>query len=331
MRRTVRTRVRRFGEDGLLDARADALAGEEPLEVRLDGEQFTVTMRTPGDDVELIAGFLLSEGIVTDWAQIRQVDFAAGIDPDGTRNLNVARVSLEPGTWDPEVYRARQVYTSSACGICGTASIEAVQRSSAFPILLDAMSEDGPVAAPLVTAKTLLGLPDALREEQTLFGSTGGVHAAGLFRLVRGEGAGRAGGAAGNSAEVGAGSAGEAGSGGAETGAGPAGAGPEAGVAQRAELLAVREDVGRHNAVDKVIGWALQQGVLPLTDTVLQVSGRASFELVQKASMAGIPMLSAVSAPSGLAVDLGREQGITVVGFNRGTRFNAYSHPERVV
>ena len=297
MRRTVRTRVRRFGEDGLRDARADALAGEEPLEVRLDGEQFTVTMRTPGDDVELIAGFLLSEGIVRDWAQIRQIDFAAGIDPDGTRNLNVARVSLEPGTWDPEVYRTRQVYTSSACGICGTASLEAVQRSSAFPILLDAMSEDGPVAAPMVTAKTLLGLPDALREEQTLFGSTGGVHAAGLFRLVRDETA--------------------------ETG--------EAGVAHRTELLAVREDVGRHNAVDKVIGWALQQGLLPLTDTVLQVSGRASFELVQKASMAGIPVLSAVSAPSGLAVDLGREQGITVVGFNRGTRFNAYSHHERIV
>ena len=313
MRRTVRTRVRRFGEDGLQDARADALAGEEPLEVRLDGEQFTVTMRTPGDDVELIAGFLLSEGIVRDWAQIRQIDFAAGIDPDGTRNLNVARVSLEPGTWDPEVYRARQVYTSSACGICGTASIEAVQRSSAFPILLDAMSEDGPVAAPLVTAKALLGLPDALREEQTLFGSTGGVHAAGLFRLVRGEGAG----------EAGAGEAAAAG--------GAAGAGPEAGVAQRAELLAVREDVGRHNAVDKVIGWALQQGLLPMHDTVLQVSGRASFELVQKASMAGIPVLSAVSAPSGLAVELGREQGITVVGFNRGARFNAYSHHERIV
>jgi FdhD protein len=168
----------------------------------------------------------------------------------------------------------------------------------------------------MVTAKTLLGLPDALREEQTLFGSTGGVHAAGLFRLVRGEAG----------PEVGAGSAGELAAAG-----GSAGAGPEAGVAQRAELLAIREDVGRHNAVDKVIGWALQQGLLPLTDTVLQVSGRASFELVQKASMAGIPMLSAVSAPSGLAVDLGREQGITVVGFNRGTRFNAYSHHERIV
>lgn len=305
MRRTVRTRVRRFGADGLLDARADALAGEEPLEVRLDGEQFTVTMRTPGDDVDMIAGFLLSEGIVTDWAQIRQVDFSSGLDPDGTRNLNVARVMLEPGTWDPQAVRARQVYTSAACGICGTASIEEVQRSSAYPIVLDAMSEDGPVAGPLVPAQTLLGLPDALREEQTLFGATGGVHAAGLFRLVRedpGDGAGA-----------------------------EAGAGPEVGVARRAELLAVREDVGRHNAVDKVVGWALREGLLPLADTVLQVSGRASFELVQKAAMAGIPVLSAVSAPSGLAVDLGREQGITVVGFNRGTRLNAYSHHERIV
>lgn len=300
MRRTVRTRVRRFDENGLVDARADSLAGEEPLEVRLDGEQFTVTMRTPGDDVELIAGFLLSEGIVTDWEQILRVDFSAGIDPDGTRNLNVARVNLEPGTWDRDLYQARQIYTSSACGICGTASIEAVQRTTTHPIVLDAMSDDGPVAAPVITAKALLQLPDLLREEQKLFGSTGGVHAAGLFRMVR-DTEDRAD----------------------ETG--------PVGVADRVEMLAVREDVGRHNAVDKVIGWAMQEGLLPLSDTVLQVSGRASFELVQKAAMAGIPVLSAVSAPSGLAVDLGREQGITVVGFNRGKGLNAYSHHERVV
>src|SRR5699024_89029 len=156
MRRTVRTRVRHFDESGLTDARADALAGEEPLEVRLDGEQFTVTMRTPGDDVELIAGFLLSEGIVRDWRQILRVDFSTGIDPDGTRNLNVARVTLEPGTWDREAHRARQIYTSSACGICGTASIEAVQRTTTHPIVLDAMSEDGPVASPAVTSRALL-------------------------------------------------------------------------------------------------------------------------------------------------------------------------------
>lgn len=291
MRRTVRTRVRRFDETGLVDARADSLAGEEPLEVRLDGEQFTVTMRTPGDDVDLIAGFLLSEGIVTDWKQILRVDFSTGIDPDGTRNLNVARVGLEPGTWDRDVYQARQIYTSSACGICGTASIEAVQRTTTYPILLDAMSEDGPVASPAITSRALLELPDAMRDEQKLFGSTGGVHAAGLFRMERGD-----------------------------TGE----------IVDTAELVAVREDVGRHNAVDKVIGWALQEGMLPLSDTVLQVSGRASFELVQKAAMAGIPMLSAVSAPSGLAVQLGREQGITVVGFNRGTRLNAYTHHERI-
>ena len=291
MRRTVRTRVRRFDETGLVDARADSLAGEEPLEVRLDGEQFTVTMRTPGDDVELIAGFLLSEGIVTDWKQILRVDFSTGIDPDGTRNLNVARVSLEPGTWDRDVHQTRQTYTSSACGICGTASIEAVQRTSTYPIVLDAMSDDGPVASPAITSRALLALPDAMRDEQKLFGSTGGVHAAGLFRMDRDA--------------VG-------------------------GIADTAELVTVREDVGRHNAVDKVIGWALQEGMLPLSDTILQVSGRASFELVQKAAMAGIPVLSAVSAPSGLAVELGREQGITVVGFNRGTRLNAYSHHDRI-
>lgn len=321
MRRTVRTRVRRFDENGLVDARADALAGEEPLEVRLDGEQFTVTMRTPGDDVELIAGFLLSEGIVTDWEQILRVDFAAGIDPDGTRNLNVARVTLEPGTWDRDTYQARQIYTSSACGICGTASIEAVQRTTTHPIVLEAMSDEGPVAGPVVTAKALLRLPDALREEQKLFGSTGGVHAAGLFRMVRED----------VDEDEGQSSAGSAGTGTTGTGVvGAAGSGPAA-VADRLEMLAVREDVGRHNAVDKVIGWALQEGLLPLSDTVLQVSGRASFELVQKAAMAGIPVLSAVSAPSGLAVELGREQGITVVGFNRGKGLNAYSHHERVV
>lgn len=275
MRRIVRSRVHRFDATGEVRARADKLAGEEPLEVRLDGEQFTVTMRTPGDDVELVAGFLLSEGVITTMDDIIEIDFASGLDPDGSRNYNVAAVRLQPGVWDRETYGARQVYTSSACGICGTASIEAVRKESAYPVAAPAPG--------FISPSAVLALPDLLRDNQDVFDATGGVHAAGLFT---------------------------------------ADAEPE--------LLVLREDVGRHNAVDKVLGWALEKQLLPADRTVLQVSGRASFELVQKAAMAGIPMLSAVSAPSALAVDLGRELGVTVIGFNRGTTFNAYSHEQRL-
>lgn len=275
MRRVVRSRVHRFDASGEVRARADALAGEEPLEVRLDGEQFTVTMRTPGDDVELVAGFLLSEGVITSMADIVEIDFASGLDPDGSRNYNVAAVRLQPGVWDRQTYGARQVYTSSACGICGTASIEAVRKESAYPVTAP---EPG-----FISPSAVLALPELLRSHQGLFDATGGVHAAGLFTAGR-----------------------------------------------EPELLVLREDVGRHNAVDKVLGWALEQQLLPADRAVLQVSGRASFELVQKAAMAGIPMLSAVSAPSALAVDLGRGLGITVIGFNRGTTFNAYSHELRL-
>lgn len=301
MRLTTRTRVHTFDAGGEVRARADKLAGEEPLEIRLDGQQFTVTMRTPGHDVELIAGFLLSESVITEHAQIEEVDFATGINPDGSRNLNVARVRLAPGVYDPEAYGARQVYTSSACGICGTASIEAVQKQSAYPplppLVAGRIHADGEAAdellaagrlAPLLAPARLLELPDRLRAGQTLFDATGGVHAAALFQATGADGA------------------------------------------IEPELLALREDVGRHNAVDKVLGWALAQGRVPLHDTVLQVSGRASFELVQKAAMAGIPMLSAVSAPSSLAVQLGEELGVTVVGFNRGKTLNAYSHVWRM-
>lgn len=281
MRRVVRSRVHRFDASGEVRARADALAGEEPLEVRLDGEQFTVTMRTPGDDVELVAGFLLSEGVITSMADIVEIDFASGLDPDGSRNYNVAAVRLQPGVWDRETYGARQVYTSSACGICGTASIEAVRKESAYPVTAP---EPG-----FINPSAVLALPELLRSHQGLFDSTGGVHAAALF------------------------------------------AAPEAGEDGREpDLLVLREDVGRHNAVDKVLGWALEQKLLPADRAVLQVSGRASFELVQKAAMAGIPVLSAVSAPSALAVDLGRELGVTVIGFNRGSTFNAYSHELRL-
>lgn len=277
-RLTVRTRVHTFDAGGETTAGPDQLAGEEPLELTLDGEQFSVTMRTPGNDVELAAGFLLAEGIITRMDQIREMDFSTGVAADGSRNYNVARIRLESGTWNPLTHANRQVYTSSACGICGTSSIEAVTKFSAHP---PAPPE---ASVGIISPPQVLGLPGAMREEQRIFARTGGAHAAALFSLASG----------------------------------------------LPELLCVREDVGRHNAVDKVIGWALREGLLPLHHTVLQVSARASFELVQKASMAGIPILSAVSAPSAAAVDIGRDTGVTVIGFNRGRTFNAYSHPERI-
>lgn len=273
-RRSVRTRVHRFDASGGVDARADQVAGEEPLEIRLNGEEFAVAMRTPGHDVELIHGFLLAEGVIRRAEQVRSIDFASGLDPDGTRSYNVAEVRLDPTA--ARVSPPRRVYTSSACGICGTASLDAVRRHSAFPV---------PRPRILITSAALLQLPDALRDQQRLFGATGGTHAVALFRMRD----------------------------------------PDT-----AEPVVAREDVGRHNAMDKVLGRAMLDDLLPLADTVLQVSARASFELVQKAAMAGAPLLSAVSAPSSLAVQTGREQGVTVVGFNRGTTCNAYAHPERI-
>lgn len=273
---TRRWRVRRLGADGSVRERADVLAGEEPLEVRLGGRPFTVTMRTPGDDFELVAGFLVGEGVVREPGDIRQLDYRSSVSASGERDYNVVDVHLAPGVPLPDTSLERHVYTSSSCGICGTASIEAVRKTSAHDVAADR------AGTPL---DHLLALPDRLREHQQVFGRTGGVHAAALFAA---DGAGEP------------------------------------------SLLCVREDVGRHNAVDKVVGWALREGRLPVRGGVLQVSGRASFELVQKAAMAGIPVLSAVSAPSALAVDLGAELGLTVVGFNRGEQLNVYTHPERV-
>lgn len=264
-------RVTRLRGDGSIRVRADILAGEEPLEIRLAGASFSVTMRTPGHDFELVGGFLVSEGVLTSHEQITSMDYRAGIGPGGERDYNVVDVRLAPGVVLPELSMARHVYTSSSCGVCGTASIEAVRKTSPY-----AVSQD-PLTLPL---DLLLGLPEALRADQQVFDRTGGVHAAGLF--IDGE------------------------------------------------LVCLREDVGRHNAVDKVVGWALMEGRLPLTGSVLQVSGRASFELVQKAAMAGIPILSAVSAPSSLAVELGAELGVTVIGFNRGESLNVYTRADRV-
>jgi FdhD protein len=251
--------------------RPDVLAVEDPIEIRVNGRQLSVTMRSPGDDFDLVAGFLVSEGLVVDHDDLVGMRYCAGRDADGHQQHNVIDASVRGGRLADAVV-ARRVTTTSACGVCGTASIDAVSRASGHPI--------GPVRTSVSCA--LLGeLPERLRADQVAFDRTGGLHAAGLFTFD-------------------------------------------------GELLCVREDVGRHNAVDKVVGWALRERRLPLADTVLQVSGRASFELVQKASMAGIPVLAAVSAPSSLAVDLAVAAGITLVGFNRGSGMNVYSSPERI-
>ena len=255
--------------------REDVLAVEEPLEIRLGRLSYSVTMRTPGDDFDLVAGFLVSEGVIWAPEQLVSLRFCAGEDENGVQTFNVVEAQLRPDVPLPDT--GRKVYTSSSCGICGTDSIEAVRKSSHF----------SPQADPLtVDAKVLASLPALLRKSQRVFDDTGGVHAAGLFKI--------------------------------EDDGGP-------------RLLCLREDVGRHNAVDKVVGWALREGLLPLAGTVLQVSGRASFELVQKAALAGIPVLSAVSAPSSLAVELAEANGLTVAGFSRGTSFNVYTGDARIL
>lgn len=273
MAHTTRRRpVSRFGAGGLLSTRPDTLAVEEPLEIRIDDDPFTVTMRTPGHDLDLALGFLVGEGVLRgpgDVVSARHCPDAA-VGPDGRPTFNVVTVDLAPGVTPPAPARHRLV--SSACGVCGTASIDEVGARSSFPVA------DDPLRVP---AEVLAGLPERMRQAQQVFDRTGGLHAAALFT--------------------------------------PAG-----------DLLCLREDVGRHNAVDKVIGWAFAEGRLPLTGLVLQVSGRASFELVQKAGMAGCPVLAAVSAPSSLAAELADELGLTLVGFSRGDRFSVYTHPERV-
>jgi len=267
-----RTRVTRFAPGEQTVQREDSLAVEEPLEVRVGGTSFSVTMRSPGDDFDLVAGFLVSEGVIWSADQLTSMRFCAGTDEQGLQTFNVIDAELSPGTPPPDTNLERHVYTSSSCGICGTASIDAVHKATHFGQLDD----DTTWSAELIGS-----LPDRLRQHQKVFDRTGGVHAAGLF-----------------SAD--------------------------------GELLCLREDVGRHNAVDKVVGWALREGRLPLRGTTLQVSGRASFELVQKAHMAGIPVLAAVSAPSSLAVEHAESAGMTLVGFSRGGAFNAYAGAHRV-
>ena len=254
--------------------RADTLAVEEPLEIRVAGAPLAVTMRTPGHDVELAIGFLVTEGVISRSADFRAAIHCGGPGTGGAENTyNVLDTTLAPGVRLPGADEARRFYTTSSCGVCGKASIDAVRTTSHYALTADEIAVD---------AAWIAELPDRLRAEQAAFDKTGGLHAAALFDAVTGE------------------------------------------------LLVIREDVGRHNAVDKVVGWALQEERLPLRSTVLQVSGRASFELVQKAVMAGIPVLSAVSAPSSLAVELADESGLTLIGFVRGQSMNVYAHAQRV-
>jgi FdhD protein len=273
-KRAVRRRVTRIRVGDPPRVREDRLAAEEPLEIRVGGRSLAVTMRTPGADVELALGFLVSEGVVRRRGDVTTVRYCAGTTEEGLNTYNVLDVQLTPGVELPTFAMERHTYMSSSCGVCGKASIDAVRTESAFPVGGDRL---------VVSPELLVSLPDRLREAQQVFDQTGGLHAAGLFD-------GRSG-----------------------------------------DLLVVREDVGRHNAVDKVVGWALEQDRLPLSATVLMVSGRASFELTQKASMAGIPVLAAVSAPSSLAADLADEIGVTLVGFLRGDSMVVYSRADRVV
>jgi FdhD protein len=246
----------------------DAVAAEEPFEIQVDGRSIAVIMRTPGHDLELAAGFLLSEGVIADPEEIQSV--APALDRDGFPERNVLDLRLRPGAAEAAAARFRPFLVTSSCGLCGAVSVEQV-CARAFPV----------ASAIAVAPSTLLGLAETMRAAQPLFARTGGLHAAALF-LADGR------------------------------------------------LVSLREDVGRHNAVDKVVGRLFLDRELPASHSVLQVSGRTSFELVQKAATAGIPILTAVGAPSSLAVETAERVGLTLVGMVRDGRFNVYSHPWRI-
>ena len=262
-------KIIRRTQDGGFEYQPDDLTVEEPLEIRVGRETVATTMRTPGHDDELAAGFLISEGVIRKPEAISKLSRAA----TGLHRENIITVSLTAGSKIQIAPARRHGTITSSCGICGKDSIAAVRQN--FP----AISSGADVRVEL---GTLLMLPDSLRKGQNDFGRTGGIHAAGVFDLY-------------------------------------------------GKPIVIREDIGRHNAVDKVIGRALLDGLLPLDRHVLVVSGRASFEIVQKALAAGIPIIASVSAPSTLAVSFARESNQTLIGFLRPPSFNIYSHIERVI
>ena len=254
--------------------RRDAVAVEEPLEIRIatdagEEHQVAVTMRTPGDDFDLTAGFLFSEGLLAHRSDVADLRYCVDVE---TQEYNVVTVQLsETARFDPAEL-TRNFYTTSSCGVCGKASLEAIEIRGCAPI---------PAEGPTVTGEIVRSLPEALRSSQPVFERTGGLHAAGLFDVS-------------------------------------------------GELQLLREDVGRHNALDKVIGERFLNGGLPLGDAVLAVSGRTSFEIMQKALAAGIPIVVAVGAPSSLAVDVAKEFGMTLAGFAKPTGFNVYTGRHRI-
>lgn len=269
----TRARVRVI-EGGQERWHSDYLATEEPLEVRVSAGGVTrtvaITMRTPGSDFELAVGFLYGEGVITGREQVTGIRYCTDPDVDPEQQYNIVTVDLAGAVPDLRGLE-RHFYTSSACGVCGKASLDQLELRGC-PVL-------GP--GPQVTAEVLASLPDTLRAGQGLFESTGGLHASGLFTAD-------------------------------------------------GQLVELREDVGRHNAVDKLVGWALLEGRLPLADHLLLVSGRSSYEILQKSVTAGVAMVAAVSAPSSLAVALAKQFGMTLVGFLRGERFNVYTGQERI-
>ncbi len=277
-RRTSKTKARvRTVENGRPRLKSDVLATEEPMEVRLvtsdETRTVAVTMRTPGNDFELAAGFLYGEGIVSSQREIRGISYCVDRDLDAEQQYNIVNVEVAGRSEDYDMPSLeRHFYTTSACGVCGKASLEQLELKGC-PVI-----PPGPEIPP----EAIYALPEKLREAQGLFDATGGLHAAALFD-------------------------------------------------KSGELVALREDVGRHNATDKLVGWALLEGKTPLSEHIVMVSGRSSFEILQKALQAGVPIVCAISAPSSLAVDVARQFGMTLVGFLRGERFNVYAGDERIL
>jgi FdhD protein len=273
--RTVETEVLALTGDTRA-RKHDEVVGEEPLELRLTGDGQTrtlaVTMRTPGNDFELAAGFIYGEGIVATRDDITELTYCLDTSVDPEQRYNIVSIELRAGRAPADLDRfERHFAMSSACGVCGRAQLDSLRELGATPL-------DDELTVP---AKLLYTLPKRMRDAQRIFETTGGLHAAALFDA-------------------------------------------------RGDAVVVREDVGRHNAVDKLVGWALLNGRLPLQGSILTVSGRASYEILQKAVMARVPVVASVSAPSSLAVELAREFKVTLAGFVRDDRANLYATPERI-